>query len=318
MFNVDVENVLDFCISIDEGEAYVLESGEEYLYKTLALNNVAITSIKTPAEFKTTDESANITTLKSYDSKANSNFFKVNLNGDSFEYINVTSGTANYLFVGEIAVNSKFTVFVLANHEGTFIANKKDCEEKIIEVTDSPLTVYTTTTVHAYYLPLITMEMEFALTGTNDKVLLKKYEMVNVISSFTLLDMDFYYAKITNEKGEVKNCYVPKNFTVETLSEDMQFDTFTIKSVKATAVYSDKEMTNKIFDLDKTEVRVYGDDGKVSKIKYLDGDVWKDGYILSNAIIHKAKESVRNVLILLAVITSLCGTATFFILKKSK
>ncbi len=317
LYDVDVNTVQDFCISIDEGEAYFLESGEEYLYKTTALNNVAITSLKTPSDFSTTDEEADVANLKVFDSNTNTNFFAVNFVGDSFEYVDVTSTPADYLFVSEITVDSNFTVYLLANHEGTFIANKKDCTEKTLIFNSSPTEVYTTTTVHAYYLPLITMEMEYSLSFNSEKVLLSKHEKVCPISSFTLFNMEFYYAKITNQLGEEKACYVPSSFTVETLAENLPFDYFTIKQIKATTVYSDKEMTNKIFTLEKTEVRVYEELGKVSRIKYFDGNGWVDGYVSSSAIINKAKDSVRNVLILLAVITSLCGTATFFILKKS-
>jgi hypothetical protein len=310
--------VQDFCISIDDSEAYFLESGEEYLYKTNILNNIAITSIKTPTDFSTTGEQADVANLKVFDANANTNFFKVNHLGDSFEYVDVNTAPTDYLFVSEIAVDSNFTVYLLANNEGTFIANKNDCTEKILTFNTSPTEVYTTTTVHAYYLPLITMEMEFALSSNSEKVLLLKHEKVCPISSFTLFDVDFYYAKITNQLGEEKTCYVPANFTVETLSKDIPFDYFTIKQIKSTTVYQDKEMTNEIFTLEKTEVRVYEDLGKVTKIKYFDGNAWVDGYVSSSAIINKAKDSVRNVLIILAVITSLCGTASFFILKKPK
>ena len=177
-----MNTVQDFCISIDDGEAYFLESGEEYLYKTNILNNVAITSIKTPTDFSTTGEEADVANLKVYDANENTNFFKVNLVGDSFEYVDVNSTISDYLFISEIAVDANLTVYLLANNQGTFIANKNDCTEKTLTYTTTPTEVYTTTTVHAYYLPLITMEMEFALLSNNEKVLLAKHEKIYPIS----------------------------------------------------------------------------------------------------------------------------------------
>ena len=159
------------------------------------------------------------------------------------------------------------------------------------------------------------MEMEYAIDHNGSKLLLDKKVEITPLNSYTIFDTDFYFAKIIVEGNEI-NCFIPVNFTVEILSEDKEFSNFVIKSINATALYSDKEMTDKILDLPKSQVRIYEDDGTVAKITYLNGEQWIEGYISSKSIIDTSKNAVRNVLIVLAVITSLCGTASFFLLKK--
>ncbi len=314
-WDIGITSVKDFAISIDEGSAYVIKNGEEYLYKTFDLKNVAISSIKTPQDFALSGNSSSLDNLKTFTAKESANLFSVSLSNGGFTYNDLANAETNYLFIDDITVNGKLTVYVLANLDGMVIANEKDCVEETLTFSSAPPKAYTTTTVHAYYLPLITMDMEYALSKGDEKVLLAKHSEIMPEQTFTLFDVLFYFAKITVD-GEVKTCYVPANFTVEVLAVDKPFDSFVIKTVKPTTVYSNQELTDKIIELEKTEVRVYEDDGKVAKIKYLEGEVWKDGYVNSSSIINKGKDSVRNVLILLAVITSLCGTASFFILRK--
>ncbi len=315
--DLSINNIKDFCISIDEAEAFFIQSDAEYLYSTKELGNIAISSIKTPSDFSLSGENANVNSLKVYNIKESSNVYSVNLVDDGFKYINLASPQEDYLFIDEIEVSSGFTVFVLANHNGMAIANKVDGVEKTLTFSEAPTTVYTTTTVHAYYLPLITLEMEHALKNRDDKFLLAKHSEIKPKSTFTILDMEFYYAEIT-DGTETRTCYVPANFTVEVLAEDRPFEVFTIQKIKPTTVYSDSELTTEITELESTEVRVYETNGSTAKIKYYQDDTWKEGYIKSSAIINTSKNAVRNVLIILAVITSLCGTASFFILKKSK
>ena len=317
LYNVGVDSVKDFTISIDEASAYLLETNQEYLIKTDELDNVAISSLTTPSDFSLSGTSADVNSLKVYTTAENTNVFSVKLVDKSFEYLSVSRSTDDYLFIDELTVSNDYSMYLLANEKGLFVVDKNKCVEENLSFENAPTSAYTTTTVHAYYLPLITMEMEYALDFDGGKLLLDKHAEISPINTLSLFDMPFYYAQITSN-GNTVNCYIPVNFTVEVLAENKEYPSFTIKQINATTLYSDDQLTDAITNLSKCEVRIYEDNGKVAKIAYLDGENWIYGYISSSTIIDTAKNSVRNVLIVLAVITSICGTATFFILKKFK
>ncbi len=306
---------IDFCMSIDDASVYLLEKGKESLYQTSALENVAISSITIPNDFTLSGQSADENNLKVYTVTDGANTFSVNIINNGFEYVSTLNSATDYLFIEEITLKQNCTLYLLADRNGLTVVNKNDCSEKTLTSSVAPSKAFTATTVHAYYLPLITMEMEYAIDNNGSKLLLDKKVEITPLNSYTIFDTDFYFAKIIVDGNEI-NCFIPVNFTVEILSEDKEFSHFVIKSINATALYSNKEMTDKILDLPKSQVRIYEDDGTVAKITYLSGEQWIEGYISSQSIIDTSKNAVRNVLIVLAVITSLCGTASFFLLKK--
>ena len=63
-------------------------------------------------------------------------------------------------------------------------------------------------------------------------------------------------------------------------------------------------------------MRVYSIKDGVAKIAYETAEGYVFGYIDAKKIKDEANLAVRNILISLAVITSVCGTATYFILRK--
>ncbi len=308
---------IDFCMSIDDASVYFLEKDKEFLYKTSALENVAIPSVVIPNDFNLSGQSADENNLKVYTVPDDANAFSVNLIDNKFEYVNTLNTASDYLFIEEISLKQNCTIYLLADGNGLKIVNKNDCTEKTPTPNTAPAKAYTTTTVHAYYLPIITIEMEYAIDNNDLKLLLDKYVEITPLSTYNIFDTDFYYARLLVDGSEI-NCFIPVNFTVEVLAENKEFTPFVIKSINATTLYSNVEMTDKLLDLPKCEVRVYEDNGTVSKITYFSGEQWVEGYISSQSIIDTSKNAIRNVLIVLAVITSLCGTASFFLLKKFK
>ena len=82
-------------------------------------------------------------------------------------------------------------------------------------------------------------------------------------------------------------------------------------------LYKDKNMTESILELsDDAEVRLFSEENGVSYVAVAIEGGYITGYIKSSMIKNDAKTAVRNVLIILAVLASVCGTATYFILRK--
>ena len=314
----------DFALSIDNEEVYYLKTDSsasihpaEHLYKTSELGNVAISSIEIPNDFSLDGENASLDQLKLFSTTQGSNTFSVSIKDQNFNYVDVKNTSEDYIFIKEIAVTNNFNVLVLKNQEGLAIANKVNANTVNLEVEDAPDTSFITTPVHAYFLPLITMEMEHSLVNGSEKVLLQKYAGIRPLNKITLFDVDFYYAEVLVD-GQTRTAFVPSNFTVEILSVDKIFPSFTYEEITATEVFTDQELTTKITDLPSSKVKVYQTQNNFARIQYLDNGVWKEGYISNSAILDKPGTSVRNVLIILLVFTTVCGSTVFFILKRKK
>ncbi len=315
VIKLDVGKIKDFCINIDNATAYFIIDGEEYLYKSTELGNVAISSIVLPQDFSLSRENATESDVKIHSIKERHNLFNVVLTDSGVEYVELGNNNNEYLFIREIQVTNTYSITILANHDGLFVAGSTSLNNVDLTFNTAPSVAYTTTTVHAYYLPLITMDMEYSLLSGADRYLLPKHAKIKPISSLTVFGMDFYFAEIGQDQN-TNTAFIPINFTVEVLAEDREFDKFTIETIKSTVVYADKEMTTALTSLPKTQIRLYERENSVCKIRYLNDGVWVEGYVASSQIMNTAKDAVRNILVLLAVVTSLCGTTSFFILRK--
>ena len=205
----------------------------------------------------------------------------------------------------------------LAGKRGVVLVNAKQLVWEERDYTNCDKSVFVTTGVHAYYLPLITKDNIYTLTGADGgSVTLKKDDEIHAEKLLNVLGREFYYA--TDESGNVR-FYIPAEFTVDELAKYFKYSEYLLEKVKATAVYSDAGLTGKIADLEKNaEIRLISEENGVCKIAFYDGENFVEGYVKSTAIINDATTAVRNILIVLAVITCVCGSATFFVLRRKE
>lgn len=309
-------NVCDFALSVDTSTVYFVLNDSEHVYSTTSLNNLSIQSVIPPSDLKLTSNTADINDLKVCSILDGANVYEVALENTSFSFKNFAIPKEQYVFIKEILVdqNANLSMYLIADQDGIYLVDKLLSSIEDASLSTAPNEAFVTTTVHAYYLPVISKDLDFALSNDDGNlVILEKPTKILPTKLVSVLGMDFYYC---TTPGSNYYFYVPKNFTVEILSQNKAPLSFTIQEIRATTIYLDKELTTKICDIPSATIRLFHNENGVATIQYLDGDVWVDGYVDSSALINAPNLAVRNILIVLAVITSLCGTASFFILKK--
>ncbi len=308
--------VKSFALDYDKKTAYLVYQNEEYIMKTDALENVSINDIDVPQSYITTDKNAN-EELKTFKAKAGVNVYSVTTKNGKFNFSELINNDTEYAFITEINKNGVI-LYALAGQTDVVLINKADVEETTLPpVLEVPQTAYITTSVSGYYLPIITANGEYALTDGN-AVRLSKEQVINPKHKITFLEKEYYYAEFS-VAGATYNGYVPIDYTIAVLSQDFKWDNYTVEKVNATKVYLEKELTTEIAELaSDTSVRVISIEDGVALIAYETEGGWLNGYIDSDSIIDDANIAIRNILIIVAVMASVCGTTTFFLLRRKK
>lgn len=312
-------SVTAFAMDFDEKSVYYSDGNSEYLYVTENLGNLAISSLTLPDGYALKGESAKqLTSYKIKDEISNAYVFETtDNNGVKFKDLADKSKTNEYILLGKTDIGDTIMVF-LAGANGAIITDERHLESLPSDAQTVDKDVYITTGVRAYYLPIITKNNLYTIIRNGNDASFSKNDKVGAKNKATFFGRTFYYVTAT-VNGETFDCYVPADFTVDELSKDYKYEEFTVEKTKKTDVYSDEALTIKAAELSKgATIRVISNSGDVLKIAYLTNDEWTEGYIKSSAIIDEGKTSVRNVLIVLAVITCACGSLTYFILRKKK
>ncbi len=315
-----LDGVKAFAMDFDEKSVYYADGNAEYLYVTENLGNLAISSLTLPDGYALKGESAKrVASYKIKDEKSNAYVFETtDNNGVNFKDLADGTQTNEYILLGKRNMGDNTVMAFLAGENGAIIADERHLAELQPDELTVDKDVYITTGVRAYYLPIITQNNLYTVIRNGNDVNFSKNDCVRAKSKTTFFGRDFYFVG-TTVNGETFDCYVPVDFTVDELSKDYKYETFTIENVNKTDVFSDEAMTVKAAELNKgTQVRVISNSGDTIKIAYLSGEEWTVGFINSSAIIDEGKTAVRNVLIVLAVITCACGSLTYFILRKRK
>ena len=317
-------------MSFDKCDVYYICNEQEFIYKTNSLGNVAIDSIEKSADLILSGVSATPNDLFFFDAqliksngfyKDNVNAYAISIKGQGFAFDNLVTPQQND---DGIWKNRYYTVvcyiqnpgiYVLAGQDQTILADiapqdLKTPDYQQLEVNSS---VFVTTDVHAYYLPIITKDGTYVL---KDFARLEKGTEICVIKSFRFLDRRYYVAKF-NLSEQITYGYIPVEFTTKILSEDRVFETFTMATATGVNVYSEQALTNVIFTLnDGDQIRVFSKENGIAKIGYFYQDRWHVGYVSADVIIAENNNTIRNVLVLLALTACVCGTVTFFVLRK--
>lgn len=311
-YETTLGKIKTFGLNFDKKETYLLVDGREEIYYTTALSNASLTDFAPNAEFLSATKSK--AELKVYTAENSANVYSVKTTETEFIFNGLIDGQEEYALITIFKASDSLTLYALASEKGVVLINEKELSEKALEFTDAPEKAFITTAVSAYAIPVIDRSGTFALTTESGVIRLNKGDKISAVKAFTLLNKTFYEAEITVD-GTVFACYIPADFTMETLSEDLKFDTYEIETVKNTVVYRNEDLTDELFNLnDGDTVKVI--ERKNGVLKVLTGETV--GYISEKSIKTNPNAAVRNVLIILAAIGSLAGTVSYFLLRKKK
>ena len=319
---VDGDLIKSFAMDFDKKEIYLLYNNKEYVGVTTELNNLAISEVVAPAEYVTTAKTATLENLSFASIADGANVYSVTKDGDKFDYNGLTRATNEYVVICDIEVDSTLTLTALAQKNGIVLVNSTEVTKYQPTVDSAPAFSFITTDVCAYYLPIITPDMDYALFN-GEKIRLDKNTAINPKGLITIKtihkdqvsDVQFYFAEFT-VGSETCSGYIPLSFTVPVLSKDFVWESYSIEKIAKTTIYADQELNNELTSFDGGNVRLIAKNGGVALISVNTDDGWVTGYINSAAILNEPNVAVRNILIILAVTASVCGTSTYFILRK--
>lgn len=316
---VDVTETLGtiktFGMDFDRKEVYFSVNGKEQVYRTDAAGNVSL------KDFIPTDEydaaTASKKELAVYTAADTANVYSVSKFGDEFTFNGLIDKAAEYPLISKLTVGN-LTLCALASENGVVLINEKELSEKAVTPADAPEKAFLTTSVYAYAIPVIEKNGSFAIDKGTGKIKLDKGATVTVNGAFTLLNKQFYHAT-AKINGENLACYIPVDFTATVLSENFEFESYTVEKVKATALYKNDDLTEELFELSDGEtVKLLERKSGVLKVAATRQDGTVVGYITENSLIVNPSATVRNILIILAVFGSLSGTISYFLLRKKR
>lgn len=306
------EGLTSFYLNFEKKEVVFTRNNSEFAYLTYSLSNIGINDTALPSDFVLTGYSANENPIFCKVNE-NANVYSVDYSKDVFTFKSLTEIENEYVV---ICKSEELNHYVLACKNGIVLAHSEQINFFESNFINETKTAYVSTEVSGYYLPVITDNN--ALVLEND-VRLSKGTVLSTVKLLTLSERQFYLASFQTENGQTRTGYIPVEFTAEKLSEHYEYSGFTVEKVKKCNVYSDKGLKTAIESLnDDDEIRVYGEENGVLIIKYNKNGTWNDGFIQKNNLKTPEKTFVRNVLIILSVITGSVIISIFFLLKKKK
>ncbi len=318
-----IDNVKDFALDFVDNNVYIIRNNSEIISSTTQMDNVSIADLIVPNDYTLTNPvgtySAN-ETLEFFTIPNDTNAYVVNAQDNKFIFEELTKYSGEYVKICAVEYVGSQGFLLLANQDDIVLVDAQNAQNvQKQKITDNiPATAFIATNVHAYYLPIINENGDFSFTDI-DKIRLSKTTEISVKHKIIFLDCEYYYADF-KFNSKTYSAYIPCAYTVEVLNQDFDWDTFTLETVKATSVYDNTDMKTVIASLEKNaQVRLIEKGKTVSKIafKLADG-TYKIGYVYTNKIIDNPSIAIRNILIIIAVTACVCGTLTYFILRKRK
>ncbi len=318
------DTVKSFTLSFDTDDVYLLYNNKEYIALANELGNIALSQVVVPDEYITTATTTSADRLKMATVDEGANVYSVQKASDKFDYLGLINKTDEYVVICDIIVDQTLTLTALAEKNGVVLVNKTQISVSEPIVSEAPDKAFVTTDVNAYYFPIINRNTDYALSD-GQVIRLKKSTRITPIHTITvktehngvISDAQFYLACFSDGQIE-RTGYIPVSFTVETLAKDFEWQELSIESIKATTLYSDEDLTQKITQLSDGNIRLIEKTGSYAKIALKTEDGYIVGYISVTAIVDAPRIAIRNILLILVVVASICGTTTFFILRKKK
>ncbi len=312
-----LDKVNSFSMSFDKTSVYVLFDAKEYLCTCENLGNFALDQVSvSDSDYLLTDKNATFANLKCVKVGEGANVYSVSRVEEGFGFNGLVAPESEYAYICDATLSDDLVLSVLAGSKGVVLVNENDTLSSAPNTIEAPTKAFTTTNVCLYYFPILTKNGEYALSD-NGHIKIDKGVLINPTAKITFQDNEFYFANVEINQTVISG-YIPVSFTVEVLSENFAYDEYRIEKVNSTTLYRDQDMKVDIMRLsDNQTVHVLSKTGKVLKVMVMiDDNQFIEGYIKSSSIIDKPKTTVRNILIILAVTASVCGTLTYFLIRK--
>lgn len=311
-----------FTMSFDKKEVYFVWENSELVLTTNQLPNISIDTLNVSSEFKTTDKNADINTFKAYTPTENANVYsvKIDVTNNVFTFNKLISDRQTYAFVCPVKTvdnfGRQFEIWALVGQTDLVLVNPANLTDTTPEISSSvPENAFVTTGVNAYYYPIITPASDYALTE-GIIIRLEKSQNIKPIKQLTLLSNSFYFAEFTYNE-QTHTGYIPINFTVEVLAEDLQWNEYKLERVNVTTVYNSIEMQDSIIELqDNSLVRIIKNENGVCQILFETETGWVQGFIQASAIKNEPYLAIRNIIIIALVMASVCATTAYFVIRK--
>lgn len=305
-------------MDFDQKDVSLIYDLQEYVCYTKDLNNFALSDATvSDNEYVITSNTAVFGNFKTATVIGDANVYSVQRTSPNFTFNGLISPEKEYAYICDIVLGTKLTLSALAGSNGVVLVDKSQLTISAPVSNISPDKAFVTTDVCVYYLPIITDNgYDYALFDSQT-VRLEKSTVIEPIATITFLNQDFYFAKATID-GKDYHGYIPVNFTVEVLSENFKWNDYTIEKVEKTTLYLDIDCSSQIMGLNKGQsVRVLSNQNGICKVAVkLDDGSFIEGYIFAKALQNEPNRAVRNILIILAVTASVCGTMSYFVLRK--
>ena len=299
-------NVSSFALNFDKKEVYFTRNGIEKVYVTSALPNDAINAISIPKDFMYYSEP--VKNFETYTVNSNANLYNVGYKNTTFNFNDLTPSQGEYVKVGESG-----NFLFLVSHKGVYLTNKTDVVKNTVNSITQSKIAYVATSVRLYNLPIITNDNAFVQDIPNEK--LQKGIRLSVFKTVKVIDKEFYFVGISDGSTSYMG-YVPVSFTANILSEDYEMAQFKLKENMTGTVYTASDLSEVLYLINEQNVRLYEiKDGVAVVSVQIDGE-WQFGYMDAKLFKNSASIAVRNVLIVLAAIGTICGSTTYFILRK--
>ncbi len=320
--NYNASGLKSFALDYDKKDVFMVCENEELIVKTSALSNVSIDKIVRPNDYKLTQTNANAN-LQIAEVNQNANVYSVSENEQVFAFNDLVIEPSEYALICEFNQDG-VQLYALAgrNKDGSknvVLVNQNDAVIKTADkILDIPEKAYITTSVNGYYFPIITDNSDYALTDGDTTIRLEKEQVINPKHKVVFLEKEFYFAEFSIGEKTYSG-YIPIEYTIEILSQDFKWDNYKAEKVSKTTVYQEKELINAILELENdTDIRLISIENDVAYIAVTTSEGYIKGYIDASAIIDNSSVAIRNILIILAVMASVCGTTSYFILRKKK
>ena len=321
-----LQAVKNFALDFVNSKVFLLFNNSEFINYTTNIDNLSFDDLIIPSEFTFTNP-AGVSNAKEslqfFTLKQGANAYKVEntfVIGENFVFDNLTNYSGEYVLICTVDCFDLAEFYVLANQTDIVLIEKTQAQEKQINIiTNLPQKAFVATDVNAYYLPIITANDSFAMNNGVDIIRVEKLIEIAPKHRLNFLGYDYYYAEFT-ANGTKQCAYIPCDYTVEVLTEDLIFNKYRLERVKATAIYADETMTTELARLSEdSSVRIISQSGEICKIAYkTPSGEYTIGYIYADKIIDEPGLAIRNILIIVIIVACVCATSIFFIVRKKK
>ncbi len=306
-----------FALNYEKSEVFLLYKGKEYLCTNPSIGNDALDKASvSDSVYITSGTNADIDDLTLVKIRDGANVYSVTKTEQDLEYKGLSTIENEYVYVCDVRFSNTLTMCAIYGNKGLALVNKADMEK--FDAHQSAVTdkVVVSTDVNAYFMPLVTKDGEFKLSG--DGVRLAKNTPVSPTALITVLGRDFYYATVTIGDAE-RTCYIPVDFTAISVAEEEQPENYIIEKVKEVTLYEDSSLTTAITTIaNGSKVKILSCENGVAFIKVDINGETLTGYISEKAIDDQPQIAVRDMLLIIGATAVVAGTLTYFITRKKK